>query len=85
VLFQTLENILHAPQFLIFPSNNRLLLNTKPHINFVIDLLNRTDFNFVIIYNLFMLLFQMVAKPITTEFVALTEKKMDMTLGFLFF
>jgi hypothetical protein len=32
-----------------------------------------------------MLLFQMVAKPITTEFVALTEKKMDMTLGFLFF
>jgi len=34
-----------------------------------------------------MLLFQkkMVAKPITTEFVALTEKKMDMTLGFFFY
>jgi len=36
---------------------------------------------------MFMLLFQkkMVAKPLTTEFVALTEKKMDMTLGLLFY
>lgn len=27
---------------------------------------------------------KMVAKPLTTEFVALTEKKMDMTLGLFF-
>lgn len=35
---------------------------------------------------MFMPLFQkkMVAKPLTTEFVALTEKKMDMTLGLFF-
>lgn len=36
---------------------------------------------------MFMPLFQkkMVAKPLTTEFVALTEKKMDMTLGLFFY
>lgn len=28
---------------------------------------------------------KMVAKPLTTEFVALTEKKMDMTLGLFFY
>lgn len=35
----------------------------------------------ILLVDILFYLFQMAAKPLTTEAIALTEKKMDMTLG----